>query len=141
MSRAFGLLTIFVTNRSRVAQAACGEIGTISRNQRRVHSAIVLKDSSLANMAVEQFTASLEANVDVCVRIAQVFNPETLDFVLFFSSIQSFCTFGGQSNYAAGCTFKDAFADWLRQDCSSAVKVVNWGYWGSVGVVATTTTE
>jgi acyl transferase domain-containing protein/D-arabinose 1-dehydrogenase-like Zn-dependent alcohol dehydrogenase/acyl carrier protein/SAM-dependent methyltransferase len=101
-----------------------------------VHSAIVLKDGSLANMTSEQFTTSLAANVDVCVRIAQVFNQEALDFVLFFSSIQSFCTFGGQSNYAAGCTFKDAFANRLRQDWSCAVKVVNWGYWGSVGVVS-----
>jgi polyketide synthase PksN len=121
----------------RSLQAAYDEVKTqFPKINGVVHSAIVLKDSSLANMTVEQFIASLEANVDVCVRIAEVFNPDTLDFLLFFSSIQSFSTFGGQSNYAAGCTFKDAFAHRLRQDCSSAVKVVNWGYWGSVGVVA-----
>ncbi|HWU89394.1 MAG TPA: beta-ketoacyl synthase N-terminal-like domain-containing protein, partial [Kofleriaceae bacterium] len=42
----------------------------------------------------------------------------------------------GQSNYAAGCTFKDAFASRLALEWPSAVKVMNWGYWGSVGIVA-----
>src|SRR5262245_18394088 len=88
-------------------------------------------------MSRDQFIASLEANVHVCVRMAQAFKSEPLDFALFFSSIQSFCTFSGQSNDAAGCTFKDAFAERLRQDWPCAVKVVNWGYWGSVCVVAT----
>ncbi|MGC2744318.1 MAG: beta-ketoacyl synthase N-terminal-like domain-containing protein, partial [Candidatus Angelobacter sp.] len=37
---------------------------------------------------------------------------------------------------AAGCTFKDSFAHWLRQERSYQVKVMNWGYWGDVGVVA-----
>src|SRR5262249_40816926 len=43
----------------------------------------------------------------------------------------------GQSNYAAGCAFKDAFARanvWSRPD--GTVKVINWGYWGSVGIAA-----
>src|SRR5262249_1601772 len=41
-----------------------------------------------------------------------------------------------QSNYAAGCTFKDSFAQGLQQHRSYPVKVMNWGYWGSVGGAA-----
>jgi len=41
----------------------------------------------------------------------------------------------GKSNYAAGCTFQGQF---LRKCCNSSehnpVKIMNWGYWGSVGV-------
>jgi hypothetical protein len=74
--------------------------------------------------------------VDVSVRLAQVFGGEGLEFVLFFSSLQSFTKAAGQSNYAAGCTFKDAFAHVLSLHLRCAVKVMNWGYWGSVGVVA-----
>ena len=74
--------------------------------------------------------------MDVSVRIAQVFQHEALDFVLFFSSLQSFSKSPGQSNYAAGCTFKDAFAHYLARHWSCAVKVMNWGYWGGTGVVA-----
>lgn len=101
-----------------------------------VHSALVLKDKSLARMDEATFSAALIAKVDVSLRLAQVFSTDALDFVLFFSSLQSFGRFAGQSNYAAGCTFVDAFAYELDRQWSCPVKVMNWGYWGSVGVVS-----
>ncbi|MCP4396442.1 MAG: SDR family NAD(P)-dependent oxidoreductase, partial [bacterium] len=101
-----------------------------------IHSAIVLLDQSLAKMDEDRFRAALSAKADVSVRIAQVFQKEDLDFVLFFSSVQSFMKAPGQGNYAAGCTFKDAFAHQLAHEWPCAVKVMNWGYWGSVGIVA-----
>jgi NAD(P)-dependent dehydrogenase (short-subunit alcohol dehydrogenase family) len=101
-----------------------------------VHAAIALLDKSLAQMEEDRFRASLAAKVDVSVRLAQVFGQEALDFVVLFSSLQSFSKAAGQSNYAAGCTFKDAFASRLALEWPSAVKVMNWGYWGSVGIVA-----
>lgn len=101
-----------------------------------IHSSIVLTDKSLANMSDEQFRAALSAKVDVAVRLAQVFGSDALDFMLYFSSLQTFLKAPGQGNYAAGCTFTDAFADWQSGDAGYPVKVMNWGYWGSVGVVA-----
>ena len=101
-----------------------------------IHSAIVLLDKSLANMEESHFMAGLAAKVHVGVRLAQVFQRESLDFVLFFSSFQSFAKAAGQSNYASGCTFKDAFAHRLAMEWTCPVKVINWGYWGSVGIVA-----
>ncbi|WP_313913627.1 SDR family NAD(P)-dependent oxidoreductase, partial [Tahibacter sp.] len=101
-----------------------------------VHSAIVLLDKSLANMEEGRLRTALRAKVDVCVRIAQVFAGEPLDFVLFFSALQSFVKQAGQSNYAAGCTFKDAFAHALNAAWPCAVKIVNWGFWGTVGTVS-----
>lgn len=101
-----------------------------------VHAAIVLADKSLAKMEEENFRAALAAKVAVSVRIAQAFKAEPLDFVLFFSSIAVFAKSAGQSNYAAGCTFKDAFASQLSREWPCAVKVMNWGYWGSTGIVA-----
>jgi polyketide synthase PksM len=101
-----------------------------------VHSAIVLLDQSLAKMDEERFQAALAAKVEISVRLAQVFSQESLDFVLFFSSMNAFVREAGQSNYAAGCTFEDAFATRLRQEWSCKVKIMNWGYWGNVGIVA-----
>ncbi len=103
-----------------------------------IHSAIVLSDKSLANMDEVEFQAAFLAKADVCLHMGQVFKGESLDFVLFFSAMQSFAKAPGQSNYASGCTFKDAFAHRLNQEWSCPVKVMNWGYWGSVGVVADT---
>lgn len=104
-----------------------------------VHSALVLDDARLEQMDEAQFTACLDAKMATSVRMAQVFTPAdnpTLDFVLFFSSMIAFSRAAGQSNYAAGCTFADAFAAQLNQHWRCPVKVINWGYWGSVGVVA-----
>ncbi|WP_063094831.1 SDR family NAD(P)-dependent oxidoreductase [Bacillus amyloliquefaciens] len=101
-----------------------------------IHSAIVLSDRSFANMEEDQFRASLSAKTDVSLQIARVAEGQPLDFLLFFSSMMSFQKAPGQSNYAAGCTFKDAFAKRISQKAPYAVKVVNWGFWGSVGVVA-----
>jgi polyketide synthase PksN len=104
-----------------------------------VHAAITLRDKRLAQMDEVDFVASLSAKVDVSVRLAQVLAAEPVDFVLFFSSLQSFVKMPSQGNYAAGCTFKDAFALRLGQQISSPVKIINWGYWGSVGIVASQT--
>jgi acyl transferase domain-containing protein len=106
-----------------------------------VHSAIVLLDQSLANMDESRFRAAFSAKVDTCAALAQVFRPEDLDFVLFFSALTGFLKPAGQSNYAAGCTFQDACAHWLARqwtghDGRPAIKIMNWGYWGSVGVAA-----
>ena len=101
-----------------------------------VHSAVVLHDRSLARMDEEGFRTALRAKVDVSVNIDRVFGADALDFVLFFSSLVSFVRPAGQSNYAAGCAFGDSFAQQLRQQRPYAVKVMNWGYWGEVGVAA-----
>lgn len=101
-----------------------------------VHSAIVLDDSSIARMTLESFQNVIDAKVSVSTNIASVFGECDLDFMLFFSSIVSFFKTPGQSNYAAGCTFKDVFASALLSAGLCATKVINWGYWGNVGVVA-----
>ncbi len=101
-----------------------------------VHSALVLKDQSLAAMEEASFEAGLAAKVDVSVRMAQLFRNDALDFALFFSSAQSFLNAAGQANYAAGCAFEDAFAQRLAREWPCPVRVMNWGYWGGTGVVS-----
>lgn len=101
-----------------------------------VHSAIVLRDRLLENMDQETLRAALAPKTDGCVVLYEVFKDVPLDFMLFFSSAQSFIGNKGQANYAAACTFKDAFAHYLSSIVPFTVKVINWGYWGSVGIVS-----
>ncbi|MBT2744886.1 SDR family NAD(P)-dependent oxidoreductase [Lysobacter sp. ISL-42] len=100
-----------------------------------VHSALVLRDQTVRAMDEAVFRQSLAAKVDVSVNIERAFAGQDLDFVLFFSSVASFHRDAGQSNYCAGCTFKDSFAQAMRARQPYPVKIVNWAYWGSVGVV------
>jgi acyl transferase domain-containing protein len=102
-----------------------------------VHAAVEFSGGGLGSIEEERFRAVLASKVAVSVRLAQVFGAEPLDFVLFFSSINAFLKSPGSSGYASGCTFADAFAHTFVQAWPAAVKVINWGYWGSIGKAAT----
>jgi acyl transferase domain-containing protein len=101
-----------------------------------IHATVELSDTGLANMEEEDFLGCFAAKAQSSVRIAQMFATPDLDMVIFFSSMQSYAKAAGQSNYAAGCTFVDAFARACEQRGLFEVKIINWGYWGSVGIVA-----
>ncbi|WP_260115121.1 beta-ketoacyl synthase N-terminal-like domain-containing protein [Massilia sp. MB5] len=103
-----------------------------------VHAAMVLQDSALAELDDAGFVRVLHAKVQVAHGLAALARQQPgLDFVLFFSSFNAFARNAGQGNYAAGCTYADAFAQALRGELACRVKVINWGYWGSIGAVAT----
>jgi acyl transferase domain-containing protein/acyl carrier protein len=125
-----------VTDASALAAAADRIQTRFPKINGVVHSALVLQDQSVRAMDEAVFRQSLAAKVDVSVNIAQVFRDHELDFMLFFSSVSSFYRGAGQSNYCAGCTFKDSFAHSMRARHAYPLKIVNWGYWGSVGIVS-----
>ncbi len=100
------------------------------------HSAIVLKDKTLANMDENTFRSVLSPKTDASMVLYKVLRDEPIDFLVYFSSIQSFTGNAGQGNYAAGCTFKDSYAHALRKMAPFKVRTINWGYWGTVGVVS-----
>jgi polyketide synthase PksN len=101
-----------------------------------IHSAIVMKDRAIRNMSERDLLDSLEPKVTGSIVLYEAVKEENLDFIMFFSSIQSFVGNGGQANYAAACGFKDSFALHLMKSGKIPVKIINWGYWGSVGVAS-----
>jgi len=102
-----------------------------------IHSAMVLDDKRLADMDEECFARVLRPKVDGAKALARASAGMPLDFLLFFSSMQSFVGNASQSNYAAASTFIDGFAASMRAGRSHPVVVVNWGFWSEVGAVAT----
>ena len=105
-----------------------------------VHSAIVLEDKLITNLDEAGFRRAMEIKTKGSVALFQALQEEPLDFLMFFSSINSFQASMGQSNYVAGCHFKDAFGRYLNSlpggRLGERVKIINWGFWGSVGIVA-----
>ncbi|MFD3970407.1 amino acid adenylation domain-containing protein [Streptomyces cyaneofuscatus] len=93
-----------------------------------IHSGLVFSGASLARMSAEQFEDVLRGKVDASVRCMQVFGGESLDFALFLSSINSYLKAIKQANYAAACTFLDAFALTVQRDYGAVGKVLNLGY-------------
>jgi FkbH-like protein len=100
------------------------------------HSAIVLRDKTIENMDEEILAAALDPKTKATLALFDALKDESLDFMLLLSSAQSFYSHAGQANYTAGCTFKDAVASAMDRVAPFPVKVVNWGYWGTVGIVA-----
>ncbi|ROU06209.1 non-ribosomal peptide synthetase [Lysobacter enzymogenes] len=102
-----------------------------------VHSALTLHDRGV--MAVEEaaFADALSSKIATAAALAGALaRYRPADFVLFFSALQSFNPSPGQSSYAAGSAYLDAMATWLRRKGHAGARTVNWGYWGSVGIVA-----
>lgn len=101
-----------------------------------VHGAMVLHDGIVARMDEESFRSVLAPKTEGTIALAELFANQRLDFMLFLSSAQSFAGSVGQGNYAAACAFKDAFARALAGRVAFPVKIINWGFWGTVGNVA-----
>ena len=99
------------------------------------HAALVLHDTTLANMDEAALAEVLLPKVAGAAAFADALRDEPLDFLAFFSSAASFVDAAGQANYAAASTFEDSYALSLRRQ-GMPVSVMNWGYWGSVGAVS-----
>lgn len=102
-----------------------------------IHSAIVLRDGTVARMGDDDFRAAYDVKARTAAALIRVLRGRQLDFLAFFSSALSLAGFGGQANYAAGCAVKDALAHHLAARVSWPVRTINWGYWSAVGIVAT----
>lgn len=97
-----------------------------------IHSAMILSENKLEDMSFEQYIETFQTKASIAVRIAQTFDKDKLDFILFFSSLISFVKNAKQGHYASGCMFADIYAHQLSQQLSCNVKVMNWGFWNRI---------
>lgn len=102
-----------------------------------IHSSLVLEDAMLDSLTEDSFLRVLAPKVRGTLNLIENLKNLPLDFILFFSSIQSYLANAGQANYTAACVAKDSIADLVHNLLMVDAYVVNWAYWGSVGIVAT----
>jgi len=102
------------------------------------HSALELEDRTINLMTKDTLFKVLDPKVKGVINLAKALADfdYPLDFVLFFSSLQSFIANPGQANYTAACVYKDALSSMLRNFYMYNTKVINWGFWGTVGIVS-----
>ncbi|SPE63560.1 Polyketide synthase PksJ [Streptomyces netropsis] len=101
-----------------------------------VHAALVQRDRLVRNLSDADLAESLAAKSGVAAALVDALRGHSPDFLVFFSSAQSFTGDAGLANYAAGSTFLDAYAHALDARLPYPVRAVNWGFWGTVGAVA-----
>jgi NADPH:quinone reductase-like Zn-dependent oxidoreductase/NAD(P)-dependent dehydrogenase (short-subunit alcohol dehydrogenase family) len=74
-----------------------------------IQAAMVMRDSSFANMTIDDWHASLAPKLAGSWNLHQLL-PSDLDFFVMFSSSTGIMGSFGQSNYTAGNTYQDALA-------------------------------
>ncbi|HYI12098.1 MAG TPA: SDR family NAD(P)-dependent oxidoreductase [Thermoanaerobaculia bacterium] len=102
-----------------------------------IHAAMALRDVLAQNMDAAMLRSVLAPKLRGSEVLADAFAGEPLDFFAFFSSANSFFGNAGQANYAAASMAQDAIARRLAAHAPFPVRIVNWGFWGDVGAVAT----
>ncbi|MFC9290378.1 SDR family NAD(P)-dependent oxidoreductase, partial [Streptomyces sp. NPDC057052] len=117
----------------RAVAAARDRFGTLNG---AVHAALDLRDRTLLHADPQTFGEVLAPKVAGTAAFADALRGDPLDLLAVFSSAVSFTDSPGQAAYAAASTFQDAYAQWLDSRLPYPVQVLNWGFWGSVGVVA-----
>ncbi|MFF7240915.1 SDR family NAD(P)-dependent oxidoreductase [Streptomyces collinus] len=102
-----------------------------------MHAAMAQRSRLVRDLSDDDLAESLTAKSGVAAALVDAIGATELDFLLFFSSAQSFLGEPGLGNYAAGSTFLDAYAHTLDERLPYPVRAVDWGFWGTVGSVAT----
>lgn len=94
-----------------------------------IHSAMNFAYEVISNINEEKLKEELGSKAVGSLILFNALKGQDLDFLLFFSSGEAFTGNVGWSSYAAGCTFKDAFASHISSRLSYPVQIINWGFW------------
>ena len=102
-----------------------------------IHAALIMHDRAIRNMRHEDFLPAFDVKRLGLQHLYESLCDRPLRWLCVFSSVNAFVANAGQSNYVAGCVVQDALGLRLAGESKFPVRIVNWGYWGEVGRVAT----
>jgi acyl transferase domain-containing protein/thioesterase domain-containing protein len=125
-----------ITDAAQMAEVRAGAMAKWGAVHGVIDSAFVLRDMSLANMDEARLREALDPKVRGTAAALWTFRGDKLDWFALFSSSISFTAGAGQANYAAASTGQDALGNCWNAEGAWPVRILNWGYWGSVGAVA-----
>jgi len=110
----------------KAVEAATSRFGNI---QGAFHCATQAGIQMLRDMDEQTFLSAMRPKSEGSIALFRSLESEPLDFIMFFSSSQSFIGDRGLGHYAAACAFQDGLAHYLRQTATIPVVSVNWGLW------------
>ncbi|HEX6341990.1 SDR family NAD(P)-dependent oxidoreductase [Umezawaea sp.] len=99
------------------------------------HAAMVLDDTSLADMTERQFLRAVRPKVDGAWHLHNHTLDLDLDAFVMYSSMSWYIGTPGQANYSAANGFLEALAAY-RHDRGLPALTINWGAIGEVGFIA-----
>jgi NAD(P)-dependent dehydrogenase (short-subunit alcohol dehydrogenase family) len=94
-----------------------------------LHGAGVIEDKLLRDKTLQSYSNVFSTKVDSALLLARRLKPETLKFLVFFSSISGRFGNAGQSDYSAANEFLNKLACDLDRQWPGRVVAINWGAW------------
>ena len=100
------------------------------------------QDALIRNKTVDQFERVINPKVYGTLALDEVTANEQLDLMVLFSSVAGALGNMGQTDYAYGNSFLDAFAHRRNQLCHQQLRSgrtlsINWPYWQAGGMTLT----
>jgi 6-methylsalicylic acid synthase len=102
-----------------------------------VHAAGTLEDQLILNASSEPFSRVLQPKIAGALALHAAFPPQTLDWLVLFSSCGQLFGFPGQGSYASGNAFLDSLATYRRALGDNTV-AFQWTSWRGLGMAAST---
>ncbi len=94
-----------------------------------IHGAGVIDDKRIKDKSTESFTSVFSTKVDSAQILADKLRPESLQFVVFFSSVSGRFGNAGQADYSAANEYLNKLADVLSRRWPARIASINWGPW------------
>jgi NAD(P)-dependent dehydrogenase (short-subunit alcohol dehydrogenase family) len=94
-----------------------------------IHGAGVIDDKRIKDKSTESFTSVFSTKVDSAQILADRLRPDSLRFLVFFSSVSGRFGNAGQADYSAANEFLNKLADDLDRRWPARVASINWGPW------------
>lgn len=101
-----------------------------------IHGAGIIEDKLVKDKPVDSFDRVLSTKVDSAFVLSRHLRPDSLRFLVFFSSVSARFGNRGQADYAAANEVLNKLAVYLDQRWSARVVAINWGPWEKRGMVS-----
>jgi acyl transferase domain-containing protein/NAD(P)-dependent dehydrogenase (short-subunit alcohol dehydrogenase family) len=101
-----------------------------------IHGAGVIEDRLTKDKTLESFRRVVETKVNSALVLAGKLYPESLRFLVFFSSVAGRFGNRGQGDYAAASEVLNKLAQDLDRRWPGRVVSINWGPWLQAGMVS-----
>ena len=102
-----------------------------------IHAAGTLANQLITETNVEAFNSVLAPKILGALALHEVFPPQTLDFMILFSSCGQLLGFTGQGSYASGNAFLDTLATHRRNLGDNTISMM-WTSWRGLGMASST---
>ncbi|MBX3450319.1 MAG: SDR family NAD(P)-dependent oxidoreductase [Planctomycetaceae bacterium] len=96
-----------------------------------VHGAGVILDKLIQDKSPESFLTVLSTKIDSALTLTRKLRPESLGWLVFFSSVSARFGNGGQTDYSAANEYLNKLAGELDRSWPARVVAINWGPWDS----------